>query len=324
MKVLVLGGAGYIGQVVVQRLVDAGHTVKVADIFKFSLPGHLPRGVGWVVCDTRALLARDLRGIDAILDLAAISNDPSGSLDPELTRAINVEARSRIARLAKSVGVGRYLLFSSCSVYGINDDLVDEYAPLRPLTEYALSNVRAEERILSLADAGFCATAFRLATVFGPSPAMRFDLVVNTMARSAFECGKVVVTGGGNQFRPLIHVADVAEAATRVLALPSATVSGEVFNLVHRNARMHELALAVVAGIGRPIPIDVDSSSLDLRNYRVDGGKAERVLGFRAARTVEAAAHTIFHGLAAGRVTPRPLTIRLNGYRQMLVPAIAS
>jgi nucleoside-diphosphate-sugar epimerase len=317
MNIVIVGGAGYIGQVITNYLIKNNHHVKIIDIFNFCLPGRLPKNVSWTACDTRALRNWDFTGADAVLDLAAISNDPSGDIDPALTRQINVEARSRTARLAKGAGVSRYVLFSSCSVYGVNDDLVDEGAPTRPLTEYAACNVRAEERILPLADAGFCATALRLATVFGPSAAMRFDLVVNTMCRYAFEQNGVVVTGGGEQYRPLIHVHDVAEAALQVLGQPRERVNGEIFNLVHRNARMRDLAIDVISGIGRPLELVIETSTIDRRNYRVDGGKAERVLGFTAKRTVEAAARDIVTALAEGRLDTSLRSIRLNGYRRM-------
>jgi nucleoside-diphosphate-sugar epimerase len=323
MKVVVVGGAGYVGQVVVRELLAAGHEVKVIDLFTFALPGRLPQRLRWTVCDVRELRAWDLAGADAVLDLAAISNDPSGDLDPTLTRSINVEGRARTALLAKAVGVHRYLLFSSCSVYGVNDELVDERSALNPLTEYAVCNALAEERVLRLADAGFCATAFRLATVFGPSPAMRFDLVVNTMTRTAFDRGAVTVTGGGQQFRPLVHVGDVAAAACNVLAQPAATVSGEIFNVVHRNAQMCELADSVVRGIERPVAVEVDSSTIDRRNYRVDGGKAARVLGLEPARTVESAARSIMDGLIAGTLDTSSRSIRLNGYRRMTSAAVS-
>lgn len=324
MKVVVVGGAGYVGQVLIRHLLRMGYEVKVLDLFIFAAPSWLPPGLVWVARDTREIYPEDLEGADIVLDLAAISNDPSGDLDPDLTRLINVEARARTAELAKMVGVQRHILFSSCSVYGVNDHLVDETAPLRPLTEYAASNARAEERIQALADASFCATAFRLATVFGPSPAMRFDLVVNTMTRSAFDHGGVSVTGGGGQFRPLIHVEDIAAAAVRVLEMPPAKVNGEVFNLVHRNEQMSNLANAVVRGIERPVELTVDASTIDRRNYRVDGSKAQRVLGFTAGRTIEEAARAILDGLIANTLDASPRSIRLNGYRGMTRRVVAA
>lgn len=318
MNIVLLGGAGYVGQVLLRHLRHVGHQIKVIDLFNFAMPEHLSRlVVRWRVQDTRELTTRDFAGADVVCDLSAISNDPSGELDPELTHAINVEARARNAMLAKDAGVRRHLLFSSCSVYGICEEIADERASLRPLTEYAISNVRAEERVLALADRSFCATAFRLATVFGPSEAMRFDLVVNTMTRNAVESGTVMITGGGEQFRPLIHIADVADATARVLTMPVEAVCGDVFNLVHRNMRIKDLAQAVIQGIGRSIDLRVEDGTVDRRNYQVDGTKALRVFGFNGERTVEQAAREITARLAAGDLDVSPRSIRLNGYRRM-------
>jgi len=324
MKVVVVGGAGYVGQVLLRRLLAAGHEVKVIDLFIFAPPSQLPEGVAWTKRDTRELYLSDLEGADVVLDLAAISNDPSGDLDPALTHSINVAARAQTAEFAKAMGVRRYLLFSSCSVYGVNDDLVDENAPLQPVTTYAASNARAEEFVLALADADFCSTALRLATVFGPSPAMRFDLVVNTMTRSAFDHAEVKVTGGGAQFRPLIHVEDVAAACLRILGLPTGVVNGEVFNLVHCNEQMKDVAYAVIRGIERPVTLAVDASSTDLRNYRVDGSKSRHALGFTADRTVEEAARTILQDLVDNRLDASPRSVRLNGYRSMTKRSITA
>lgn len=323
MNILLLGGAGYVGRVLVEHLHEAGHRLSVVDLFNFSRPADMTAIANVRVGDTRELVAADFAGIDAVLDLAAISNDPSGELNPNLTREVNCEARIRAATLAKSAGVRRYVLFSSCSVYGANDSVVDETAPLNPLTEYAASNARAEAGVLALCDDTFCASAFRLATVFGLSPSMRFDLVVNTMTLSVFETGRLTISGGGEQYRPLIHVADIAEAASKLIAAPTATVNGQRLNIGHANLQMQDVGAAVVRGVNRPVDVVLNTDNIDQRNYRVDAAKAEAILGFVARRTIEEAVTEIFEALASGKLKPTPATIRLNGYREMVARLVS-
>jgi nucleoside-diphosphate-sugar epimerase len=318
VNILIIGGAGYVGKVVVDALHAPGERMTVADRFLFSRLGDLAPGVTGLCIDNRDLTSANFKGIDAVLDLAAISNDPAGELSPELTRAINHRARVRVSALARAAGVRRYLLFSSCSVYGACDSIVSEGSPTNPLTVYAKCNVLTERELLALNNAGFCVTAFRLATVFGPSSSMRFDLVVNTMTRNAYHNGQLTVSGGGEQYRPLVHVADVAHAARLALAAPTDAVGGEVFNIGATNMRMTEVATAVVAGINRPTEIVIDSSTIDNRNYRANFDKAEQAFGFKAHRTVEDGARAIFEGLRAGTLDEGPASIRLNGYRELV------
>jgi len=323
MNVLLVGGAGYIGRVVTNYLRGCGYDTTVADLFKFSQPNELRTTVEVKIVDTRELVVADFAGVDMVVDLAAISNDPAGDLNPELTRTINAVTRARTARLAREAGVRRYVLFSSCSVYGATDELVNETSPVNPLTEYAACNLYAEREILDLAGPDFCATALRLATVFGLSPSMRFDLVVNTMTLGVHDSGRITVTGGGDQYRPVVHVADVAEAVRAVLEAPTAVVNGEVYNVVHTSMSMREVAAAVVRGVNRPVEVVVCEEDPDRRNYRVDGTKLAARLGFTPARTVEAGAETIFDALTSGVVSKLPWTIRLNGYREMVARLVS-
>lgn len=318
MNILLLGGAGYVGTIVAKRLVSAGNNLTIIDLFYFSRQSDIEPFAHVKIGDTRDLELDDFRGMDAVVDMAAISNDPAGELNPSITELINVRARIRAAELARSAGVGRYLLLSSCSVYGANDAIVDETAPLNPLTTYARSNAEAEKRILELGDAGFCTTVFRLATVFGLSPGMRFDLVVNAMALSVFESGRLHITGGGEQYRPLVHIGDVARAVELAVTAPRAEVNRQIFNIGHVNMRMHEVAQALLTGLARPIEICVESSTLDKRNYRVATTKAEKVLGFVANQTVANGAAAIITALENGTLEATPTAIRLNGYRRMV------
>lgn len=318
MNVLVLGGAGYVGAVLCRHLARTGHNVRIADVFLFSNPEAFAKHSSTQVVDVRALVPDDFAGVDAVLNLAALSNDPSGALDPFATYAINVDARVRSAELARAAGVRRYILFSSCSVYGANDRIADETASLHPLTAYAIANVRAEKGILPLNDDRFCVTAVRLATVFGLSPSMRFDLAINTMTLNAFADRRVTINGDGLQHRPFIHVRDVARAAARVLEFNPGTVGGEIFNIVNFNLRIRDLAERVRALFGDRVELEFVGDNPDARNYHVGGAKAERLLGFVPEVGLEQGAAAMMAALREGRVRPDFASIRLNGYRKLI------
>lgn len=318
MNVLILGGAGYVGAVLCRHLASARHNISVADLFLFSGPEAFAEYSRAKVVDVRALSPHDFEGIDVVLNLAALSNDPAGEIDPFATYSINVDARVRAAELARAAGVRRYVLFSSCSVYGANDNIVDETAPLNPLTAYAIANVRAEKAILALNDERFCVTALRLATVFGLSPSMRFDLAINTMTLNAFTDGRLIINGDGMQHRPFIHVGDVARAAETVLNVNSRAVGGEVFNVVNFNLKIRDLAERIRALFGNTTELDFITDNLDTRNYHVSGARAKRLLGFVPEVGLERGAAAIRTALRDGDVRPSATAIRLNGYRKLV------
>ena len=215
-KILVTGGAGYIGSVLVTLLLERGYEVTCLDRLFF---GKEP--LKDVIDDKNFKLIKDdlrwfdpaiLRNIDTVMDLAALSNDPSGELDPEKTMAINHKGRVRVATLSKKHNIQRYILASSCSVYGFQDEVLDERSSTNPLTTYANANLQAEAGVLPMADDNFTVVVLRQATVYGLSPRMRFDLVINAMTKSSITNKKISVFGGGKQWRPLVHVEDVADA----------------------------------------------------------------------------------------------------------------
>jgi len=318
MNIVLLGGGGYVGRVLAEQFVAAQHRVRIVDLFGFSSMAEIGARMEAVIGDTRKLQAAHLADADIVFDLAAISNDPAGELDPALTEEINAKARVRAAALAKSVGAKRYVLFSSCSVYGANDDLVDETSALNPLTAYATANVHAEQGVRKLADEDFCVSVFRLGTVFGVSPSMRFDLVVNIMVLHAFETGRLTVTGGGAQYRPLVHVADIGRAADWLTVAPVDVINGEIFNISQANLRMSEVADRVVEGVSRPVELVIDDSTIDYRNYRVSTEKARLRLGFTATHSVESGSRRIYEALESGKLLWSPSCVRLNGYREMI------
>ena len=244
--VLVTGGNGYIGSLLVPRLIDAGHNVTVVDWMVFG-HGPLRRFYGranfrLITADIRTLDGAALDGVDTVFDLAAIANDPLGLLHPELTFEINHLARARLATLAKAAGVSRYLLASSCSVYGAADGIVDENSTPNPLTPYAQSSLQGEFELHDRSGGAFATTAVRNATAFGLSPRMRFDSVVGMMTLGAFRDGAITVNGDGAQRRPFVHAADIADALMLLAAAPKSLVDGETFNLGHDNASIRQLA----------------------------------------------------------------------------------
>lgn len=318
MDVLVVGGAGYVGTVLCRHLAQAGYGVRIADLFLFSEPQAFTGHSRVKVVDSRSLSRHDFEGVDVVLNLAALSNDPSGALNPFATYSINVDARVRAAELARAAGVERYILFSSCSVYGAHHEVVDESATPNPLTSYAIANTRAEKGILALNDDRFCVTILRLATVFGLSPSMRFDLAINTMTLNAFADGRLTINGDGLQHRPFIHVGDVARAVETVLNVAPEAVSGEVFNIVNFNLKIRDLAERIRALFGNAIELEFVTDNPDARNYNVSGARAEHLLGFVPEVGLEQGAGAIRAALRDGSVRPNFASIRLNGYRKLV------
>lgn len=306
--ILVTGGAGYIGSTLVPMLLTRGHRVTVVDRLYFgaaTLAAHPSLQV--VKADVRRVDPRVFEGVEGLVDLAGISNDPACELDPELTRSVNLEGSRRCHRLAQGAGVERIVFASSCSVYGHGEGTqLVETSPLHPVSLYARSKADVERSLFELGrTTPVTVTALRFATVFGLSVRMRFDLAVNVMTKNAYTQQRVVVDGGGKQWRPFVHVADVAEAIVRTLEAPADKVRGEVINVGSNdnNIRILNLAYRVrdaVAGTH----VEVSGSDPDLRDYNVNFDKIERVLGWRPRRTVDDGIGEVLAALRDGRVDP--------------------
>jgi nucleoside-diphosphate-sugar epimerase len=276
VKILLTGHHGYIGSVTGPLLRAAGHDVTGLDTFFYEgcdLRDEVD-GSPSQKLDLRDADACALAGQDAVVHLAALSNDPLGDLSPELTKEINFEATVRLARAAKEAGVGRFVFSSSCSMYGASDQerAVNESAPLKPLTAYAESKVLSEGALAGLADDDFSPVFMRNATAYGVSPRLRVDLVLNNLVGWAFTTGKVKIMSDGTPWRPLIHIEDIARATLAVLEAPGETVHGEAFNVGRNeeNYQVRELAEIVRETVGDCEIEYAGSGDPDPRSYRVD------------------------------------------------------
>jgi len=261
-----------------------------------------------------------LKEHDALIDLAAMSNDPSGELAPVSTISINHLGRLRMAMLAKSVGIGRYILPSSCSVYGFQDGLIDEGAKVNPLTTYAWCNFRAEQDIQRLNDDNFAAIIIRQATVYGASPRMRFDLAINGMVKGFLQSGKIPILKDGEQWRPFVHVADTSKAMLMCLKAPIEKVAGEIFNVGcdEQNYQIFPLAETVAKALDQPFEFEWYGEP-DHRSYRVDFAKIQETLGFEPDYDAFRGAKEVADGIREGKLDPEdPRTITLKWYQKLI------
>ncbi len=284
MRVLVTGHHGYIGSVAAPMLVEAGHDVTGLDTFFYEGCDLLPDRVEIPALrmDIRDVTPEILEGFDGIFHLAALSNDPLGELDEELTREINLRGTVELARAAKEAGVGRFVFASSCSMYGASgtDALMTEEAPLRPLTAYAESKVRAEEALAELADSDFAPVFMRNATAYGASPRVRLDVVLNNLAAWAYTSGRVLIMSDGTPWRPLVHVRDIVSAAAAALVAPAERVANQAFNVGanSENYRISELADIVHETFPGCEIEYAEGAGPDPRSYRVDFSKLAEIL----------------------------------------------
>jgi nucleoside-diphosphate-sugar epimerase len=320
--VLVTGGGGYIGTTLVPMLLEQNYRVRAVDRYFFGenlLAAHPHLEI--IQDDARKIDPQTLAGVDYVIDLVAISNDPSGELFQSETYAINHAARANTAKLAKAAGVKRYILPSSCSLYGFQDPSViaDERTKTNPLTTYAKANELAEQDVLPLASGEFTVVVLRQATVYGFSPRMRFDLAINGMTYGAWKTGTLPLMRDGKQWRPMVHVKDTARAQIFMLEADPAKINGQIFNVgsEENNYQLGPLAEIVAANVPRDVRIEWYGDP-DHRSYRVGFSKIT-ALGYRALYRAEDGVKDVSDALESGRIDRTTQTITLDWYRELTV-----
>lgn len=289
-KVLVTGGAGYVGSVLVPKLIEKDYDVRVVDSMIFGFHGldAVKHRCEIIQGDIRDIscLERCLKNVDSVIHLAAISNDPCSELDHNLTNQVNYEATKNLVYLAKEMGTRRFVYASTSSVYGIKEEpSVTEELPLEPLTIYSKTKAWAEEVVRKSNDNNFVTVNLRPATVCGYSPRMRLDLTVNIFTEQAINKGRITVFGGG-QKRPNIHIDDITDYYIDLLKIPQEKIAGETFNAGYENHTLMQIAETVRDVIGLQIEIE-RTESKDTRSYHISSKKIKNILGLEPKKTIK-------------------------------------
>jgi len=316
MRVLVTGAEGYIGAMLVPYLEARGHVVSRLDT-GYYVDGWFSRGSppvnGWLRRDVRDVTIEDLRGLDAVIHLADLSNDPLGAQDPAVTMNINYIGATRLARLCKDARVTRFLYSSSCSVYGVgSEEPRTEQSDKHPQTQYAECKVLVEARVSRMADEDFSPTYFRNATAYGVSPRMRFDLVLNNLAGLAWTTSRIALSSDGTPWRPLVHVLDICHAFACALEAPREAIHNEIFNVGQNSENYRVREIAEIIGEAFPgCAVTLGTSDGDSRSYRVNFDKIHAHLpGFRCQYTVADGARELRRHFEDQGLTPEIFQFR--------------
>ena len=288
-RILLVGGAGYVGAVLAEELLERGYSVKILDRMYYGKDGlrNIQDRVELVTGDMRSITPDILEDVSGVVNLGGLSNDPTAEYNPIANHEMNTIATRSMAELCKKAGVSRYIFASSCSIYdrGVSqesqDVLLDEEADVNPRAAYSSSKYAAERYLLEMVDDDFCPVILRKGTIYGFSPRMRFDLVVNTFVKDALSKGVLTLHYGGEMWRPLVDVRDAARAYIAALEAPEKKVRGEIFNISYRNFRISEVALRVREALrDADVQTDIrpDYSYKGVRNYRVSSEKSQQTL----------------------------------------------
>jgi nucleoside-diphosphate-sugar epimerase len=322
-QVLVTGGAGYVGSVLVPKLLAANYRVKVLDLYLYgdhvldAVKGN--RNLQQIKGDLRdqALLKRSLADCDAVIHLACVSNDPSFELNPDLGKSINYDSFTPLVEIARDSGVKRFIYASTSSVYGIKEEEnVSENLPLQPLTDYSKYKALCEDILQKYQSPDFTTVTIRSATVCGYSPRLRLDLTVNILTNHAINKG-VITVFGGDQKRPNIHIEDITGLYTDLLSRPAAQVGGKIWNAGYENHKVKEIADMVRRVVGPEKVKVVTSPTDDHRSYHISSEKIKRELGFVAKRTLEGAIHDLCDAFKAGKIPNSMDDIRYYNVKMM-------
>ena len=318
MTILVTGGGGYVGSVLIPSLIQEGHFVKCLDRFffgdEFLSSQKFKENLELIRDDIRWFKPEILNNVDAVLDLAALSNDPVGDLDPKKTFEINHLGRVRVANLSKKAGVPRYILASSASIYGQQNKLADENSEVFPLTAYSKANRQAEIDNLKLNDNDFCVSVLRFSSLYGVSPRMRFDTSVNSMVLEAFKNKKIIVRGKNNR-RPFLHVKDAVEMYKKILDVERKKISGEIFNVgsEEQNFKIGNLAQEIIDSLDIECELELGDTN-DHRSYTTSFGKIRKTIQFKPSLTLADGSREIYYDLMNKKIIDSEKTITLKWY----------
>jgi nucleoside-diphosphate-sugar epimerase len=322
-RIMVTGAGGYIGSVLVDKLLNAGYSVRAVDRFFFGEDKlNSNANLEIVKEDTRRLKSEHFIDIDAVIDLAAISNDPSAEMFADATMAINRDARIKTAKLAREANVSRYILPSSASVYGNQEGTMTEESHIQPQTAYSKSNAEAEHSILKLASDDFAVTVIRQATVFGLSPRMRFDLAINRMTYGCWKDKKLPLMQDGKQFRPMVHIQDTTDVMLLLLQSEKEKINGEIFNVGsdENNFQIEPLANQVIEiykkKTGEPVEIEWYGDP-DKRSYQLSFKKIRDTLNWQPKMTLDNGVVEILDALENNQLEKNSQTLTLEWYRQL-------
>lgn len=309
--VLVTGGAGYVGAVLVPKLINAGYSVKVLDLFIYgddvlsSVEDNPNLTVIKGDIRNKDLLKQGIPGTDAVIHLACISNDPSYELDPDLGKSINYDAFLSLVEISKNMGVKRFIYASSSSVYGVKkDNEVTEDLLLEPLTDYSKYKAKCEDYLNQAASNNFIVTTLRPATVCGYSPRLRLDLTVNILTNHAINRGKITVFGG-EQKRPNLHIEDMTDAYLFLLQQESKKIQNKIYNVGYENYKIIDIAEMINNTLDKDIPIEITPTN-DIRSYHVCSRKIKEELGFEPKHTIQEAILDLGKAFEDGKV-PNPM-----------------